>query len=91
MNITIGLHTAGLQVLQLSSFNTEERVRIRDRDINSVMDGGSYMSEARSQSDSPPHATDGGQDMPAATTPGEGDITSYRGEASDWHIGYQGS
>ena len=48
MNITVGLHTAGLQVLQLSSFNTEERVRIRDRDINSVMDGGSYMSEARS-------------------------------------------
>lgn len=55
------------------------------------MDGGSYMSEARSWSDSPPHATDGGQDMPAAPTPRGGDVTSYRGEASDWHIGYQGS
>lgn len=53
--------------------------------------GGSYMSEARSWSDSPPHATDGGQDMPAAPTPRGGDVTSYRGEASDWHIGYQGS
>lgn len=47
MNVAVELHTAGLHVLPLSSFNTEERVRSRDS-IDSVMDGASHVSEARS-------------------------------------------
>ena len=37
------------------------------------------MSEARSWSDIPPCAADGGQDMAAIFAPGEGEIASYRG------------
>lgn len=47
MNIMVELHAAGLHVLLLSSFNTKERVRIRDS-ISSVTDGESYVSEASS-------------------------------------------
>ena len=44
---------------------------VSDRDISGLVDGGSYMSEARSWSDIPPCAADGGQGMAAVFSPGE--------------------
>ena len=40
-----------------------------NRDINGVMDGGPYMSEVRSWSDTPACAADSGQDRAAVFTP----------------------
>ena len=42
---------------------------VSNRDINGLMDGGAYTSEARSWSDTPLCAADGGQDMVAVFAP----------------------
>ena len=54
--------------------------KISDRDINDLMDGGSYMSEVWSLSDIPPCAADHRKDV-AVVFPsrGWGEDTSYRG------------
>ena len=56
-----------------------------DRDIGGLIDGGSYMTEARFWSDGPPSAADSKQDT-AAVFPARGgrlgeerEVTSYRG------------
>lgn len=57
----------------------KKELRVSDRDINGVMDGGAYTSEARSWSNTPPSEADGGQDMVTVFAPGrEAEVTSYR-------------
>ena len=46
--------------------------RVSDRDINGLMDGGAYMLEARSWSNTPPCAADHGQDLVAVFVSGGG-------------------
>ena len=48
-----GLHPTGLQGLCLPSLKTKE-LRVCNIDTSVLMDGGVYMSEERSQSDTPP-------------------------------------
>ena len=55
----------------MPSFKTEEP-RAQDKDISGLMDGGSYMSEARSWSDTSLGVVDGGQDMAAVFALGKG-------------------
>ena len=50
----------------------KKELRVSDRDISGLMDGGAYMSEARSWSDTPLCAAHSGQDMAAVSTPGGG-------------------
>lgn len=49
----VGLHHTGLQGLDLPSFRTKEP-RVSNRDVNSLMNGGSYLSEAMSWNNTPP-------------------------------------
>lgn len=49
----VGLHRIGLQGLDLPSFRTKEP-RVSNRDVNSLMNGGSYLSEAMSWNNTPP-------------------------------------
>ena len=63
-----------------------------NRDINGLMDRGSYTPEARSRSDTPPCAADSGQDMAAGLPPGgRGDLLVIGRITSGWLISYQGS
>ena len=52
----------------------EKKPGVRDgrRDISGLMDGGSYMSEARSWCDTSPCVVDGRQDMAAVFILGKG-------------------
>ena len=47
----------------------KQEPRVSNRDINSLMDGGAYTSEAGSWSDTPPCAADDGQAMVAIFAP----------------------
>ena len=53
-----------------SSLRPKKEPGVGDRDISGLMDGGAYLSEARSWSDTLPSAVDGRQDMAAVFTPG---------------------
>ena len=44
-----GLHPTVLQPLQLSSLETKEELRVRDRDINNLLNRESYKSQAKTQ------------------------------------------
>ena len=47
----------------------KSKSRVSNRDFNSLMNGGTYMSEARSWSSTPPCVADSRQDMAAVFTP----------------------
>ena len=71
-----------------SRLNKEPRVR--DRDINGLMNGVSYTSEARSWSNIPPCVADDGQKMEAVFSPGgKGRLQVIVGIISGWLFGYQ--
>ena len=81
----VGLHPTDLQALCLRSFKTKKRAQSAIRDINGLMDGGAFTSEARSWSNISPcvaygMAGHGG----TLCSPGEGEITSYRGIDVRW-------
>ena len=57
----------------------EKEPGVSNRDIKGLMDGGAYMSEATSWSDTPPCVANGEQDMAAVFALGEGYVVSYRG------------
>ena len=61
-----------------------------NRDINGVMEGGSYAPETRFWSDTLPCATDDQQDTQQAPSRVEGETASYR-VMSGWLISYQGN
>ena len=55
--------------------------RVSKRDINGLMDGGAYTSEAESWSDTPPCAAEvrAGHGCCRLHSKGQGEVTSYRG------------
>jgi len=59
---SVGLHPTGLQGLHLPHFKTKKAWN-HQQDISGLMDGGAFMSEARSWSDTPLCVVDSGQDM----------------------------
>ena len=62
------------------------------RDISVLMDGGAYMSEARSWRDTPPCLVNGRQDLVAVFTPGKKGRLPFIGEfTSGVLISYQGN
>ena len=66
--------------------------RVSNRDLHGLMDGGSYMSEARSWGNTPPGTADGGQDKVAVFAPGgKGRLPVTRELMSGWLISYQGN
>ena len=64
---------------------------VHDRDMNDLMDGRAYMSEARSWSDTPPYAGDIGQDMTVGFTEGWEGLPLIGGITSGWLFAYQGN
>ena len=51
---------------------------VSNRDISGLMDGGAYMSEARSWSDTPPCAADGRQDTVSVFSPSQRGMGGYQ-------------
>ena len=82
----VGLHPTSLQALYLPSFKTEERrPGVSNRDINGLMDGGPYMSEARSWGSTPSCALHGGQDTMEVSVPkGKGRLSVIGGIDVRW-------
>ena len=78
--LPVGLHPAGLQGRTCPASKLKKEPGVRDRDIHGLMDGGAYVSEARSWSDTPPCAVDGGQDMAAVCAGGGGWVLPVIGE-----------
>ena len=56
-----------------------KEAKVSNRDINGLMDEGSYMSKTRFWSNTPPCAADGRQDMVMGFAMGGGDRGVYRG------------
>ena len=65
LSICVGLYPADLNTLYLPSLKTEERTQSQWQIHQWLMDGRSYMHEARSWNDIPPCAMDSRQDMAA--------------------------
>ena len=80
------LHPEDLQPLDLPSFKIEERAGVSERDINYLIVGGSYTSEARkSWSDTLPGMVDSRQDMATAfATKGRGRLPVMGESTSHW-------
>ena len=68
----VRLYTAGCKACLLS-FKTKKETGVSNRDITSLMDGGTYTSEARSWSDTPPWAAVSRQDKTAVYARAQGD------------------
>lgn len=80
------LHPEDLHPLHLPSFKIEGRAGVSERDINYVIVGGSYTSEARkSWSDTLPGMVDSRQDMATAfATKGRGRLPVMGESTSHW-------
>ena len=78
--------------LYLPSSKTEERSQVSYRNINGLMDGGSYMSEPRSWSNTPPCEADrAGRIWQQSLLQGGGRLPVIGVLRSRWLISYQGN